>query len=97
MTGVRRGSRPDGHLNYFRHCDPETEQHENFDRFSEARAYAKGPAQLGDDQIPFVQEIGPHKGRVTGMQNPDGNCGRRIDFDDQNPEKGPLAKFRTQC
>jgi hypothetical protein len=30
---------------------------------------------------PFVQELGPHKGRVTGMQNADGSSGWRIDFD----------------
>ncbi|MFI7318504.1 DUF6531 domain-containing protein [Streptomyces venezuelae] len=64
------------------------EEHEHFDSFSEARANAKERAQLGDDQIPFVQELGPHKGRVTGMQSPDGNRGWRIDFDDQDPNKG---------
>ncbi|MBQ0848679.1 RHS repeat protein [Streptomyces sp. BH-SS-21] len=64
------------------------EEHHYFDSFSEARANAKQRAQLGDDQIPFVQELGPHRGRVTGMQSPDGSRGWRIDFDPKDPEKG---------
>ncbi|TLS42927.1 hypothetical protein FE633_28440 [Streptomyces montanus] len=64
------------------------EEHEYFDSFNEARANAKQRAQLGDDQIPFVQELGPHRGRVTGMQSPDGNRGWRIDFDPKDPDKG---------
>jgi len=37
--------------------------------------------------VPFVQEIGPHKRRVTGMQSPDGMRGWRIDYDPKDPEK----------
>ncbi|MFG3347650.1 putative T7SS-secreted protein [Streptomyces sp. NPDC048018] len=64
------------------------EIHEYFDTYADARQHARERAGLGDDQIPFVQEIGPHAGRVTGMQSPDGMRGWRIDFDPDNPEKG---------
>ncbi|MEU7026456.1 putative T7SS-secreted protein [Streptomyces sp. NPDC046275] len=64
------------------------EIHEVFDTYADARRHARESAGLGDDQVPFVQEIGPHAGRVTGMQSPDGTRGWRIDFDPDNPEKG---------
>ncbi|NLU72178.1 type IV secretion protein Rhs [Streptomyces sp. HNM0575] len=60
----------------------------HFDDLNGARAAARDMAGLGDDAQPFVQEIGPHKGRVTGMQSPDGMRGWRIDLDPHNPEKG---------
>ncbi|AJQ94746.1 RHS repeat-associated core domain-containing protein [Gynuella sunshinyii] len=52
-----------------------------YEAFGNARQMAREKAGLEDDAIPFVQEIGPHKGRVTGMQSPDGTRGWRIDFD----------------
>lgn len=60
---------------------------EKFDSVNDARDAARGSAGLGDDAIPFVQEIGPFKGRVTGMQSPDGTRGWRIDYDPDKPEK----------
>ncbi|MEU1405023.1 putative T7SS-secreted protein [Streptomyces sp. NPDC005728] len=57
------------------------------DTYNEARDYARSQAGLGDDAIPFVQEIGPHAGRVTGMQSPDGMRGWRVDLDVENKEK----------
>ncbi|MFH7338156.1 putative T7SS-secreted protein [Streptomyces sp. KHY 26] len=70
---------------------PEKQSQEKTDYFStytEARSYSRMKAGLGDDAKPFVQEIGPQRGRVTGMQSPDGTRGWRVDFDDKNPEKG---------
>jgi hypothetical protein len=54
----------------------------NFGSFGDARADAitKSGVHPGTGR-PFVQELGPHKGRVTGMQNADGSSGWRIDFD----------------
>jgi hypothetical protein len=60
----------------------------HFDGYSAARSAARKSAGLGDDAVPFVQELGPWKGRVTGMQSPDGMRGWRIDFDPKNAEKG---------
>ncbi len=60
----------------------------HFDGVSAARNAARNSAGLGDDAVPFIQEIGPMKGRVTGMQSPDGLRGWRIDFDPNDPEKG---------
>lgn len=57
---------------------------ENIRRFAtlnEARAAARAFAELGDDAVNFVQEIGPLKGRVTGRMSADGLRGWRIDFD----------------
>lgn len=57
---------------------------ENVARFgslNEARAAARAAAGLGDDAVSFVQKVGPFKGRVTGMQSPDGLRGWRVDFD----------------
>ncbi|MCL8014599.1 putative T7SS-secreted protein [Streptomyces sp. AS02] len=64
------------------------EQKADFPSYNEARAAARERAGLGDDAIPFIQEIGPQAGRVTGMQSPDGMRGWRIDLDDKDPEKG---------
>ena len=47
-----------------------------------ARKYA---GLKGEKTVPFVQEIGPHKGKVTGSMTPDGKKGWRIDWD---AEKG---------
>ncbi|MEX2972531.1 DUF6531 domain-containing protein [Streptomyces sp. C184] len=63
------------------------EEFRYFDNFHQARGDARQRAGLGDDAIPFVQEIGPEKGAVTGMQSPDGSRGWRIDYDPDNPEK----------
>ncbi|MEW2116045.1 polymorphic toxin-type HINT domain-containing protein [Streptomyces sp. NPDC005474] len=65
-------------------CD---EAVENFGSINSARNSARSSAGLGDDAVPFVQEIGPHKGRVTGMQSPDGMRGWRIDYDPKDPKK----------
>lgn len=59
-----------------------------FDAFGQARDAARQAAELGSDAVPFVQEIGPHAGRVTGMRSPDGLRGWRIDFDPRDPTKG---------
>jgi hypothetical protein len=67
---------------------PGYEQTQHFASYSATRADAREKAGLGDDAVPFVQEIGPQKGRVTGMQSPDGLRGWRVDFDPGNPEKG---------
>ncbi|MEV5348130.1 putative T7SS-secreted protein [Streptomyces achromogenes] len=64
------------------------EKTDYFDTYNDARNHARQRARLGDDAVPFVQEIGPHAGRVTGMQSPDGMRGWRVDFDPKNPEKG---------
>ena len=60
-----------------------------FEAFENAREMARVRANLSDDAVPFLQEIGPHSNNVyTGIQSPDGLSGWRIDFDPQNPEKG---------
>ncbi|MGW6733469.1 putative T7SS-secreted protein [Streptomyces sp. NPDC055013] len=64
------------------------EQKQDFPNYNEARAAARERSGLGDDAIPFVQEIGPQRGRVTGMQSPDGMLGWRVDLDRKDPEKG---------
>ena len=56
-----------------------------FKNLTDARAAAIRSSGIGDDAIPFVQEIGPDAGRVTGMQSPDGLQGWRLDWD---PGKG---------
>jgi RHS repeat-associated protein len=56
-----------------------------FKNLNDARAVAIRSSGIGDDAIPFVQEIGPDAGRVTGMQSPDGLQGWRLDWD---PGKG---------
>lgn len=61
-----------------------TKGSENVARFpslNEARTAAHKAAGLGNDAVDFVQEIGPHAGRVTGRMSPDGLRGWRIDFD----------------
>ncbi|MEW2438716.1 putative T7SS-secreted protein [Streptomyces caniferus] len=63
------------------------EEFHHFDTFHEARAHARERAGLGDDAIPFVQEIGPERGNVTGMQSPDGSRGWRIDYDSRDAKK----------
>ncbi|MFF5469255.1 putative T7SS-secreted protein [Streptomyces achromogenes] len=64
------------------------EKTDYFDTYNDARNHARQRAGLGGDAVPFVQEIGPHAGRITGMQSPDGMRGWRVDFDPKNPEKG---------
>jgi RHS repeat-associated protein len=53
----------------------------SFDSFNAARSAARKAAGLGDDVVPFVSEIGPLKGRVTGMMSSDGLKGWRLDYD----------------
>ncbi|WP_078971259.1 putative T7SS-secreted protein [Streptomyces chattanoogensis] len=64
------------------------EEFRHFDSFDEARADARARAGLGDDAIPFRQEIGPERGNYSGMMSPDGSRGWRIDFDSKDPKKG---------
>ncbi|MFJ7148708.1 putative T7SS-secreted protein [Streptomyces sp. NPDC100445] len=64
------------------------EKKDYFESYNDARDHARHRAGLGQDAVPFVQEIGPHAGRVTGMQSPDGMRGWRVDFDPRDPEKG---------
>lgn len=52
-----------------------------FDSFDHARTAAREFAGLGDNAVPFVQELGPLKGRVTGSMSADGLRGWRLDFD----------------
>ena len=56
-----------------------------FDFLNEARSDAIDNAGLGDDTVPFVQEIGPYAGEITGSMSPNGKRGWRIDWD---AEKG---------
>ena len=50
---------------------------------NEARDQARKLSGLGDDAVPFVQERGPIKGRITGVMSPDGSRGWRIDIDEK--------------
>jgi hypothetical protein len=56
--------------------------------FNEARQVARALSGVGDDAVPFIQKLGPHKGKTTGRVSPDGNKGWRIDFDPKDPSKG---------
>ena len=58
------------------------EARKDFGSFGEARADAieKAAVTPGEGK-PFVQELGPFKGRVTGRQSAYGDRGWRIDFD----------------
>lgn len=56
--------------------------------FNEARQVARALSGVGDDSVPFVAELGPHKGKVIGRVSPDGTRGWRIDFDPDDPAKG---------
>jgi RHS repeat-associated protein len=56
-----------------------------FNSLNDARAAAIKSSGIGQDAVPFVQEIGPDAGRVTGMQSPDGAQGWRLDWE---PGKG---------
>ena len=55
---------------------------EELGSFSAARNAARGRANLGDDAVDFVQELGPLKGQVSGRMSPDGLRGWRVDWDD---------------
>ncbi len=57
-----------------------------WEQFGNARGRGRELANLGDDAIPFVQEIGPNRGRVTGMQSPDGMRGWRLDYDPRSQQ-----------
>lgn len=60
--------------------------YENFDK---AREAAKMRAHLGDDAIPYLQKVGPHKNSIyTGMQSKDKTCGWRLDYDPTDRSKG---------
>ncbi|MFI6405031.1 hypothetical protein [Streptomyces sp. NPDC050548] len=57
------------------------------DTLNEARDKARELAGLGDDAVPFKQELGPLKDQIySGMQSPDGLRGWRMDFDDKSPK-----------
>lgn len=56
--------------------------------FNEARRVASELSGVGDDSVPFISELGPHKGKTIGRMSPDGTKGWRIDFDPNNPQKG---------
>jgi hypothetical protein len=56
--------------------------------FNEARQVARGLSGVGDDAVPFISELGPHKGKTIGRMSPDGTRGWRIDFDPSDPSKG---------
>lgn len=47
-----------------------------------AREAAVKASGLADNRVPFVQEIGPWKGHVTGSMSPDGLRGWRLDVDE---------------
>jgi hypothetical protein len=68
-------------------CNVIDELHTHVDNLNDARNIARDAAGLGDDAVPFLQELGPIKGRVyTGMQSPDGLRGWRLDFDPDSPK-----------
>ncbi|MYS24663.1 RHS repeat-associated core domain-containing protein [Streptomyces sp. SID4948] len=63
-------------------CDVVHEPHVHVTSMNEARNAARTSAGLGDDAVPFLQELGPLKGKYySGMQSPDGLRGWRMDFD----------------
>jgi hypothetical protein len=49
--------------------------------YAQARDDAVANSALGNDTVPFVQDLGPNKGLVTGQMSRDGTRGWRIDFD----------------
>lgn len=55
---------------------------EAFESFNDARAHAVKSAGLSDKTVPFVNEIGPLKGKITGSMSADGKRGWRVDWDD---------------
>ena len=63
-------------------CNVIDEPHVHVSSLNDARDIARTSAGLGDDAIPFQQELGPLKGKYfSGMQSPDGLRGWRMDFD----------------
>jgi hypothetical protein len=59
-----------------------------YENFAIAREEARMRANLGDDAVPFLQEIGPYKDKIyTGMKSVDESRGWRLDFDPLNVEK----------
>lgn len=67
----------------------------SFSSFNDARAQAIKSAKLGDGAVHFTQKIGPHKGRITGSQSPDGSRGWRIDFDPNDVDKALHVNWWT--
>jgi len=60
-----------------------------YENFAKAREAARIRANLGQDAVPFLQEVGPYQYKVyTGMRSSDKSRGWRLDFDPNNPEKG---------
>ena len=60
-----------------------------YENFANARATANFRANLGDDAVPFLQEIGPYRNNIyTGMQSLDGNRGWRLDFNPRDSNIG---------
>ncbi|MFF4805444.1 RHS repeat-associated core domain-containing protein [Streptomyces sp. NPDC001351] len=68
-------------------CDEIEEAHVHVNSLNEARDKARTAAGLGDDAVPFKQELGPLKDKYySGMQSPDGLRGWRLDFDPKSPK-----------
>ena len=73
------------------------EEHMTTSSFNDARRIAQKKAGIFSMlTIPFVQEIGPHKGRVTGSSSLDGLRSWRADFDPNNPIKGFHINWRKR-
>jgi hypothetical protein len=73
------------------HCDFATGYGgaHGYENFANARAAAKFRANLGDDAVPFLQEIGPYRNNVyTGMQSLNGHRGWRLDFNPKDSNIG---------
>jgi hypothetical protein len=63
-------------------CNLIPESHIHVDSLNSARDVARQLSGLGDDAVPFMQEIGPNGGKLySGMRSADGTRGWRIDFD----------------
>ena len=74
------GDRPTGE----QESVPGEETQNFYDSFNEAREAARRLSELGEDFVPFVQEIGPFAGEITGSMSPDGQRGWRIDYDERS-------------
>lgn len=63
-----------------------------YENFANARELGRINANLGEDAIPYLSEVGPHNGNVyVGMQSPDGSKIWRLDWD---INKGPHINWR---
>lgn len=60
-----------------------------YENFAIAREHARMRANLIDEGVPFLQEVGPYDGKIyTGMRSIDKSRGWRIDLDPKNSCKG---------